>query len=101
MSVWARSWLLLLRAHPCGGWMPRQLEAFARIDDVPVFNPEDREVAVDVVADVEVTPIRREQDGLGQTSDLDLPHLRHAFAVDLQDVDGPVPIVKVRLLRSV
>ena len=29
------------------------------------------------------------EDGLWQTSNLDLPHLRHALAVNLQDVDRP------------
>ena len=81
--------------------MPRHLEAFARIDDVPAFDSEDREITVDVIADIEVSSVRREKDRFRQTSNLDFPHLRHTFAVDLQDVDGPVPIVEVRLLRGV
>jgi hypothetical protein len=49
--------------------MARDLEALPRIDDLRAIDPKDREVLVEVVADVEVTPVRREADRLRKRSD--------------------------------
>ena len=88
-------------ADPSRGGVSRHLEPLACIRDLSPIDPQDREVLIVVVPNQEIATVRREHHSLGQPTHLDLLDLRHLLALDLQDIDGAVLVVEVRLLAGV
>ena len=64
-------------SHPCGRRMAGQLEALAGVADLGAFDLEDRDIAVDKIADIHVRAVRRESDRLGQAAAQTLRPCRH------------------------
>src|SRR6516164_1450221 len=68
-------------AHRRG--VPRQRQARHLRQGVPV-EPQNIDVAVDKVCNIEPAPIRAEGDALGESADIDLSHLADRLSVDLE-----------------
>ena len=66
--------------------MPRQFQV-GDLGELIAFEPQDVDVAVDKVADVEVAPIGAERDTFGETTNLDLRHLADRLSLDLEKGD--------------
>src|SRR6266542_1354572 len=77
---------------PHGGRLARQLELLAGVRDLGALHLEDGDVPIRVVADVEVLAVVAEDHALGQAAHLDLAHLGHLLALDLEDGETPVAL---------
>ena len=55
--------------------------------ELVAIEPEDVDVAVDEVADIEVVPVRAERYALGEATHIGLSHLAYCLSVDLQERD--------------
>src|SRR5262249_48621255 len=66
------------------GWMARQLQLLASIDDLRPVYLQDRYIAVEEVSDIGIGAVRREGHAFGKSAELDLAHFAHLLAVDLQ-----------------
>src|SRR5215207_3240822 len=82
--------------------MARYLEAFSRVGDLGPIDAQDREVLVEVIADIKIPPVGSEHRRLWQPADLDtLLDLSDFLAIDLQDREAAVLIVEKGLLVRV
>src|SRR5262245_868756 len=80
----------LRRTAPHRRPLPGQLKFLAGLAALPSVDLEDRDVAVGVVADVEVLAVGAEDDALRQAAHLDLAHLGDLPALDLEHGEAAV-----------
>src|SRR5216683_4838922 len=75
-----------------GGGLAGQLELLAGVGDRAAVDFQDGNVAVYVVAHVEIAAVRTEDRALGEAAHLDLADLGHLLAVDLEHRDAAVAL---------
>src|SRR5213595_1160021 len=88
-----------MRGAAHGRRLPRELETLPRVRDRRPVHLEDGDVAVGVVAHVEVLAVRAKDDALRQAAHLDLLDLRDPLAVDLQHDDLARAVCEPGVLR--
>ena len=81
--------------------MTGQREALARVDKPFTVHFQDRDIAVDEVADVQILAVVAPHHALGQAAHVDVLDVRHLLAVDLQQRDRPVAAIEECLLVRV
>src|SRR3954470_2558133 len=85
--------LPLLRAGAHRGGVPRQFQLLPGVGQPVAIDLEDRDVLVGKITDIDIIPIRAEDDALGQPTDWDLAGFGDLFAVDFQRHGGAVGVV--------
>src|SRR5215204_3487275 len=86
-------------SHASRRRVPWHLEPLAGIRDLSPVHSQYREVLIEVVAHEQVSTIGRENSRLGQATDLDLFQLADLLTVNLQNIERPVLLVEIGLVR--
>src|SRR5215212_11330601 len=76
--------LLLLRGDAHGRGMAGELHSLTGVGHLVTLDLENRQIAVDEVADVHVLPVGTKHDPFGQAAYFDLADLGYLLAVDLK-----------------
>src|SRR5438132_13616167 len=81
--------------------MAVDLRALAGVGKLGAVDLEDRHVAVEHIADIEIPAVGAEADPLAEAADLDLSDLGHSLAADLQDRQAAGLVIEERLLVTI
>src|SRR5215469_17573376 len=91
----------LLRAATHRGWVARQLDPLGGVGEVVLLDPQDPQIPVEEIADIDILPVGAERDGFRQRADIDLADIGDFLAVDFKGSDGAGRVIEGGGLRHV